>query len=86
MKKIYHFLSISSLALISTSCANFQSHTPSTEALPFSNGLAVQDLGPAGQYIKDKSYRITVLHNNDNHGRFWKNEDGESSSRVTAVI
>ncbi len=86
MKKIYHFLSISSLALISTSCANFQSHTPSTEAIPFSNGLAVQDLGPAGQYIKDKSYRITVLHNNDNHGRFWKNSDGEHGLAARATL
>jgi 5'-nucleotidase/UDP-sugar diphosphatase len=86
MKKIYHFLSISSLALLSTSCANFQSHRPNTDAAPFSNGLAVQDLGPAGQFVKDKSYRITVLHNNDNHGRFWKNEDGEYGMAARATL
>ncbi len=26
---------------------------------------------------KDKTYRITILHTNDHHGRFWKNSDGE---------
>lgn len=33
--------------------------------------LTVQ--GPA----KDTTYRITILHTNDHHGRFWKNNDGE---------
>lgn len=74
------------MALISSSCANFQSHLPNTDAIPFANGLAVQDLGPAGQYVKDKSYRITVLHNNDNHGRFWRNEDGEYGMAARATL
>ena len=26
---------------------------------------------------KDKTYKITILHTNDHHGRFWKNGDGE---------
>ena len=26
---------------------------------------------------KDTTYRFTVLHTNDHHGRFWKNRDGE---------
>jgi len=26
---------------------------------------------------KDKTYKITILHTNDHHGRFWKNSDGE---------
>ena len=26
---------------------------------------------------KDKTYRITIMHTNDHHGRFWKNSDGE---------
>ncbi|MCY7308930.1 MAG: bifunctional UDP-sugar hydrolase/5'-nucleotidase UshA, partial [Rhodoferax sp.] len=26
---------------------------------------------------KDKTYKITILHTNDHHGRFWKNNDGE---------
>lgn len=26
---------------------------------------------------QDKTYRLTILHTNDHHGRFWKNGDGE---------
>lgn len=36
-------------------------------------GCAATPGGPE----KDKTYRITVLHTNDHHGRFWKNSDGE---------
>ena len=25
----------------------------------------------------DKTYKITILHTNDHHGRFWRNDDGE---------
>ena len=32
---------------------------------------------PTGGPEKDKTYRLTVLHTNDHHGRFWKNNDGE---------
>ena len=28
-------------------------------------------------YQKNKTYKLTVLHTNDNHGQFWKNEAGE---------
>ena len=28
-------------------------------------------------YQKDKTYKITVLHTNDHHGRFWKNKNNE---------
>lgn len=31
----------------------------------------------AHAYEKDKTYRFTVLHSNDTHGRFWKNDKGE---------
>lgn len=36
---------------------------------------------------KDKTYRITILHTNDHHGRFWKNNDGEygMSARKTVI-
>lgn len=36
---------------------------------------------------KDKTYRITVLHTNDQHGRFWKNDDGEygMAARKTVI-
>ena len=32
---------------------------------------------PTGGPDKDKTYRLTILHTNDHHGRFWKNGDGE---------
>jgi 5'-nucleotidase/UDP-sugar diphosphatase len=42
---------------------------------------------PAGGPDKDKTYRITVLHTNDHHGRFWKNSDGEygMAARKTVI-
>ncbi|TDR31658.1 bifunctional UDP-sugar hydrolase/5'-nucleotidase UshA [Hydromonas duriensis] len=27
--------------------------------------------------LKDKAYHFTIVHTNDHHGRFWKNNDGE---------
>ena len=35
----------------------------------------------------DTTYRITVLHTNDHHGRFWKNSDGEygMAARKTVI-
>ena len=37
---------------------------------------ACSSMGSGGPEI-DKTYRITILHTNDHHGRFWKNGDGE---------
>jgi len=37
---------------------------------------ACSSMGSGGPE-KDKTYRITILHTNDHHGRFWKNGDGE---------
>ncbi len=36
---------------------------------------------------KNKTYRITVMHTNDHHGRFWKNADGEygMAARKTVI-
>ncbi len=36
---------------------------------------------------KDKTYRITVMHTNDHHGRFWKNSEGEygMAARKTVI-
>ena len=36
---------------------------------------------------KDKSYKLTILHTNDNHGRFWSNRHGEygMAARKTLV-
>ncbi|MBJ3814633.1 bifunctional UDP-sugar hydrolase/5'-nucleotidase [Shimwellia pseudoproteus] len=33
--------------------------------------------GQALAWEKDKTYRITILHTNDHHGHFWRNEYGE---------
>lgn len=33
--------------------------------------------GTALAWEKDKTYRITILHTNDHHGHFWRNDDGE---------
>ncbi|ELQ0108802.1 bifunctional UDP-sugar hydrolase/5'-nucleotidase [Salmonella enterica] len=32
---------------------------------------------PAQAYEKDKTYKITILHTNDQHGHFWRSEYGE---------
>lgn len=38
-------------------------------------------------FEKGKTYKITVLHDNDHHGHFWKNKDGEygMAARYTLV-
>lgn len=47
---------------------------------------ACSSLVPQGP-VQDKTYKITILHTNDHHGRFWKNRDGEygMSARKTLV-
>ena len=42
-------------------------------------------LNPTGS-DKNKTYRITVMHTNDHHGRFWKNRDGESGMAARKTI
>lgn len=37
-------------------------------------------------YTKDKLYKITVLHTNDHHGRFWPNKDGELGLPARATL
>lgn len=32
---------------------------------------------PAQQWEADKTYKLTILHTNDHHGRFWQNQYGE---------
>ena len=44
--------------------------------------------GPAADGpVRDKTYRITIMHTNDHHGRFWKNSDGEygMAARKTVI-
>ena len=33
--------------------------------------------GSAQAYEQDKTYKITILHTNDHHGHFWRNDYGE---------
>jgi len=42
---------------------------------------------PSGGPQPDRTYRITVMHTNDHHGRFWKNSDGEygMAARKTVI-
>lgn len=37
-------------------------------------------------YTKDKTYKITILHTNDHHGRFWANSDGELGLAARATL
>jgi 5'-nucleotidase/UDP-sugar diphosphatase len=49
--------------------------------------LAGCALTPQPGAEKDKTYRLTILHTNDHHGRFWPNSDGEygMAARKTVV-
>lgn len=37
-------------------------------------------------YTKGKTYKITILHTNDHHGRFWNNQDGEYGMAARATL
>ena len=47
------------------------------------SGCALMSSGPA----RDTTYKLTVMHTNDHHGRFWHNSDGEygMAARKTVV-
>jgi 5'-nucleotidase/UDP-sugar diphosphatase len=49
--------------------------------------LAGCALSPLTGPEKNKTYKLTVMHTNDHHGRFWHNSDGEygMASRKTVV-
>ena len=42
---------------------------------------------PAHEWQADKTYKLTILHTNDHHGRFWQNQYGEygMAARKTLV-
>lgn len=42
---------------------------------------------PANEWQQDKTYKLTILHTNDHHGRFWQNQYGEygMAARKTLV-
>ncbi len=37
-------------------------------------------------YTKGKTYKLTILHTNDHHGRFWPNKDGELGLAPRATL
>ena len=37
-------------------------------------------------YTKGKVYKLTILHTNDHHGRFWPNKDGELGLAPRATL
>jgi 5'-nucleotidase/UDP-sugar diphosphatase len=58
---------------------------------PLCVALAVAGLAGCSSLVstgpdKDKTYRITVMHTNDHHGRFWKNRDGEYGMAARKTI
>jgi 5'-nucleotidase/UDP-sugar diphosphatase len=54
-----------------------QLFTRHAATLLIASALCACAWGPAQGPAQDKTYRITVLHTNDHHGRFWHNSDGE---------
>lgn len=40
----------------------------------------------ASHWQKDKQYKITILHTNDNHGNFWQNQHGERGMAARATL
>lgn len=37
-------------------------------------------------YTKGKTYKVTILHTNDHHGRFWPNKEGELGLAARATL
>jgi 5'-nucleotidase/UDP-sugar diphosphatase len=48
--------------------------------------LALSFNAQAKNYTPGKSYKITILHTNDHHGAFWKNEAGEYGMAARATL
>lgn len=40
----------------------------------------------AQNYTKGKTYKLTILHTNDHHGRFWANREGEYGLAARATL
>ncbi len=43
-------------------------------------------IGQANAYTKDKTYKLTILHTNDHHGRAWPNKEGEGGLVLRATL
>ena len=49
----------------------------SVVAIALASVVACSSQNSGHEWQADKTYKLTVLHTNDNHGRFWHNQDGE---------
>lgn len=49
----------------------------SVVAIALASVVACSSQNSGHEWQADKTYKLTVLHTNDNHGRFWHNKDGE---------
>lgn len=55
--------------------------------MKFIAGLALITLSLSSfAYTQGKTYKITILHTNDHHGRFWANKDGEVGLAARATL
>ena len=56
-------------------------------AIALLTGCIISVPANAKNWQDDKTYKITILHTNDNHGRFWHNKYGEYGmpARYTAI-
>ncbi|WP_305818023.1 bifunctional UDP-sugar hydrolase/5'-nucleotidase UshA [Photobacterium leiognathi] len=59
----------------------------SAALLALLSGCATTAENASPAWDADTTYRITILHTNDNHGRFWQNQNGEygMAARKTLV-
>jgi 5'-nucleotidase/UDP-sugar diphosphatase len=48
--------------------------------------LALSFVTTACAYTKNKTYKLTILHTNDHHGRFWPNKEGELGMAARATL
>ncbi|WP_281177676.1 bifunctional UDP-sugar hydrolase/5'-nucleotidase UshA [Endozoicomonas arenosclerae] len=51
------------------------------------SGCSLMETKPQVSYQQDKTYKLTVLHTNDHHGRFWQDRKGRygMAARMTLV-
>lgn len=56
-------------------------------AMALLTGCCISAPVHAKNWQEDKTYKLTILHTNDNHGRFWHNRHGEYGmpARYTAI-
>lgn len=52
----------------------------------FSGLLTLALTSSAFAFTKGKTYKLTILHTNDHHGRFWQNKDGEWGLAARATL